>query len=122
MSGARARLRAIETERDRLAELFDRQVSELAAVAQTNGELAEARQTILRLRDEADELHARLAQADADREELEHGLRRTQEVARAYAGQLDALERRHGAGAWWRRLMSGLTPRPATTRIEGQQR
>ena len=106
MSRPVTRLRALEQERDKLAELLAQRFVAIGAAAEAQRDLATARGRIVELRQELDHLRAGLDHARREHERLEQLLRRTQDVARGYAAQLDAAERRRRAAGWWRRLFT----------------
>ncbi len=108
MSRAVARLRAIEEERDKLAELLAQRFVAIGTAAEAQRDLAEARGRIVELRREADDLRARLDRARQEHRRLEQLLRRTQDVARGYAEQLDAAERRRRSSGWRPRFFAAV--------------
>ena len=106
MSRPVTRLRALEQERDKLAELLAQQFVAIGAAAEAQRDLAAARGRIVELGHEVDHLRAGLDHARREHQRLEQLLRRTQDVARGYAAQLDAAERRRRAVGWWLRLFT----------------
>ena len=82
MSRPVTRLRALEQERDKLAELLAQRFVAIGAAAEAQRDLATARGRIVELRQEVDHLRAVLDHARREHERLEQLLRRTQDVAR----------------------------------------